>query len=270
MADRALGSPAFKKGGFHLVRQDRLELAGEKAVLPLPIHAKGEQRMNYVQLGLQAASVNLAVGLTPTEEGYRNLEHAVRFLSDRLFDSLPPVMLEYTWRKGVLGHFWPARFSRRNGESLTDVIALNPQYFFNQPDIEVAVTLGHELGHQWQHHFGKSSPKGYHNWEFANKLDTIGLPTSNTGAPGGKKVGFRMSNYVAPGGPFDLAYQELAGTGWAIQWGDLNPIDVVTVNRKPRKVLCQYVCRGCDLQIEHEEADLQLLCGRCGVWLKTR
>lgn len=40
-------------------------------------------------------------------------------------------------------------------------------------------------------------------------MDELGLPPSSTGAPGGARVGYRMSHYILPGG----AYRRHARSG---------------------------------------------------------
>ena len=48
----------------------------------------------------------------------------------------------------------------------------------------------------------------------------VGLIPSNTGAPEGKMTGYKMSHYIEPDGPFDVACRELLATGFRINWAD--------------------------------------------------
>ncbi|MDH8410092.1 sprT domain-containing protein, partial [Klebsiella pneumoniae] len=72
----------------------------------------------------------------------------------------------------------------------------------------------HEMVHLWQHHHGNVSRAGYHNVEWAEKMVSIGLIPSHTGAPGGKQIGQHMSHYVEPAGRFDKAANELIQKGF--------------------------------------------------------
>lgn len=49
------------------------------------------------------------------------------------------------------------------------------------------------MTHLWQYHFGKPGRRGYHNKEWANKMESIGLMPSSTGQPGGDKTGDKMA-----------------------------------------------------------------------------
>ena len=103
-------------------------------------------------------------------------------------------------------------------------IAINPAYFASHSLVEVLQTLVHEQCHLWQQCFGqRKSQYGYHNREWARKMESIGLVPSQTGAPGGKKTGQQMSDYPLPGGPFLMACDSLVATGFEISWVDRIP-----------------------------------------------
>ncbi|MCC6877376.1 MAG: hypothetical protein IT378_23930 [Sandaracinaceae bacterium] len=79
---------------------------------------------------------------------------------------------------------------------------------------DVASTLVHEMVHAWQHEHGTPSRTGYHNHEWAAKMEAIGLMPSSTGAPGGARVGQRMSHYVIEDGPFARAFERMRPAAW--------------------------------------------------------
>ena len=108
----------------------------------------------------------------------------------------------------------------------SDEIALNPRDIRTRPLINVLSTVVHEMVHLAQHHFGKPSRNGYHNRQWATAMKAIGLQPSDTGEPGGRETGQQVSHYVVPGGPFDLACQELLADGFTLPWGDVD-------NRRP-------------------------------------
>lgn len=159
----------------------------------------------------------------PTEEAYAELQQAYDFYNGALFDGeLPPCLITLQRSKKTMGYFSSMRFGRRDGIK-TDEIALNPEYFAVVPPIEILQTMGHEMTHLWQSHFGKPSRACYHNTEWADKMEAIGLMPSNTGRPGGKRVGQFMADYMIPGGPFEQASAKLLGQGFMISWLDRFP-----------------------------------------------
>lgn len=160
----------------------------------------------------------------PTEEAYAELQQAYDFYNDRLFGGqLRPCMITLQREKRTMGYFSRDRFVRRDG-TRADEIALNPEYFATFPMIVIMQTLVHESAHGWQSHFGTPSRTGYHNQEWADKMCSIGLIPSDTGRPGGRKVGQKMDDYPEPGGKFELATKELFESGFAVSWLDRFPI----------------------------------------------
>lgn len=135
---------------------------------------------------------------------------------------MPPCLITYQRQKSTFGYFSRERFGRRDGRR-TDEIALNPEYFAVVPSVEVLQTLVHEMTHLWQHHFGKPSRACYHNGQWADKMESIGLMPSSTGQPGGKRVGQKMADYVIPGGRFEQVTTDLLGSGFMISWLDRYP-----------------------------------------------
>jgi hypothetical protein len=96
----------------------------------------------------------------------------------------------------------------KSRKTAIDEIALNPQYFY-ESDIKVLQTLVHEMVHMWQKYFGTPSRSGYHNREWANKMESVGLIPSHNGLPGGNKIGQNMNDYIHPNGSFDTHCREL-------------------------------------------------------------
>ena len=165
----------------------------------------------------------MAKSTKPTEEAYAELQQAYDHYNATLFaGQLPACLITFQRQKRTFGYFSKDRFGRRDGLK-TDEIALNPEYFAVVPMIEVLQTLAHEMTHLWQEHFGKPSRACYHNMQWAEKMESIGLMPSNTGMPGGKKVGQSMEDYVITGGRFEQATKTLLSSGFAISWLDRFP-----------------------------------------------
>jgi hypothetical protein len=83
--------------------------------------------------------------------------------------------------------------------------------------------LVHEMAHLWQDHFGKPGRGRYHNQEWADKMEALGLIPSDTGQPGGHKTGDRMDHYVEAGGRFKAAAKSLFETDFRLTWYDRYP-----------------------------------------------
>lgn len=173
----------------------------------------------------------------PTEEAYEELQAAYDYYNDHLFEALlPPCLITFQREKRSMGYFSKSRFIRRDGVQ-TDEIAMNPDFFAVVPLVEILQTLVHEMAHLWQAHFGTPSRACYHNREWALKMERIGLMPSDTGQPGGKKVGQSMNDYVIPGGRFDKVTRQLLERGLQSPgWIDIRrPISPPASPRKPSR-----------------------------------
>ena len=163
----------------------------------------------------------------PTKQNYDELSHAYDFFNRRLFGGeLPGCLFTLQRKSRSMGYFSFERFVNRD-DTKSDEIALNPEYFATRPVEDVLSTLVHEQAHQWQRRFGTAPRRGYHDQEFAAKMETIGLMPSNTGTPGGKITGDQMSHYIMADGPFIHACKELLQTSFVILWYDRFPVQMV-------------------------------------------
>lgn len=160
---------------------------------------------------------------SPTEATYDELQIAFDFFNTHLFDGqLPQCLITLQREKRTYGYFSPERFINTDGEK-TDEIAMNPAYFAICPPEEVLQTLVHEMTHLWQYHFGKAGRAGYHNKEWAFKMESIGLMPSATGKEGGAKTGDKMSDYIIKGGRFEKVAVSLLTRSFRISWADRFP-----------------------------------------------
>ena len=159
----------------------------------------------------------------PTEEAYAELQQAYDYYNAQLFGSqLPACLITFQRVKRTMGYLSTRRFVHRDGRQ-TDELAMNPEYFAVIPLIEILQTVVHEQCHLWQDHFGHPSRACYHNREWANKMESVGLMPSSTGALGGGRTGQHMNDYVIAGGPFERVTRRLLETGFAISWFDRYP-----------------------------------------------
>ena len=161
---------------------------------------------------------------SPTTEAYSELQTAYDHYNRMLFDGkLPSCLITLQREKRTYGYFSAKRFVHRHDKVTTDEIAINPSYFAVVPLVEVMQTLVHEMVHAWQHHFGKPGRRGYHNHEWAAKMEAVGLMPSATGQPGGARTGEKMGDYPVAGGPFMRATEQLLDQAFRISWLDRFP-----------------------------------------------
>lgn len=159
----------------------------------------------------------------PTEQAYQELQRAYDWYNNYLFNGeLPSCLITFQRAKKTMGYFCPKRFVDQQG-NITDEIALNPEFFPIFPPIEIMQTLVHEMCHLWQSHLGNPSRSGYHNAEWARKMEAIGLMPSSTGRAGGAKTGQKMGDYAIPDGLFARVTLKLFSQGFAISWYDRHP-----------------------------------------------
>ena len=125
--------------------------------------------------------------MKPTKDIYDQLDRAYNYFNQTLFNQkLPPCILLLHRKRNAYGYFWGNTWQEREGQSVTDEIALNPETFKSRSLEKVLSTLVHEMCHLQQHHFGKPSPYGYHNKEWAQMMEAVGLIPTNSGKLGWK------------------------------------------------------------------------------------
>lgn len=162
----------------------------------------------------------------PTEETYAELQAAFAHFNRELFDGrleLPLFTLQRERR--TFGYSSPQRFVSRHSGEMVDEIAMNPAYFSIRTIKKTLSTLVHEMVHQWQFHYGKPGRRGYHNTEWANKMESVGLMPSQTGEEGGRRVGEQVTHYIIKGGAFDVACDALLTTEFTLSWLDRYPAE---------------------------------------------
>lgn len=202
----------------------------------------------------------------PTPQSYMPLHRACVLLNVRLFEGkLPPCLVTLQRKNRAYGFFAGRRFRSTKGSNVIDEIALNPAHFAERGAKKVLSTLGHELAHQWQEHFGKPS-RGYHNMEWAAKMRSIGLIPSDTGRRGGKQTGRRVTHFIERGGPFDRAADELIAKGFTLAIVERNSKRPDAVVLKKRLSKTRYSCPTCALNA-WAKPSVHLMCGACNVSL---
>jgi len=135
---------------------------------------------------------------------------------------------------------------------------------------DVASTLVHEMVHLWQYEHGRPKRPGYHDGQWAQKMEDLGLVPSSTGAPGGKRVGYKMSHYILEGGPFARAFDAMPDA-YRLPWTcgiDEDALGKGKGKAKPRRKESKrkYTCPHCAVNVWGKPG-LHVRCDDCGVAL---
>jgi predicted SprT family Zn-dependent metalloprotease len=188
---------------------------------------------------------------------YICFQQAYDFFNATLFEGqLPEVLITLQRQANTRGYFSAQQFNGRIKESVAHELAMNPDTFGDRTDEEIISTLVHEMCHIWQHCFGQPGRGRYHNRQWATKIKELGLQPSDTGEPGGKETGQRVSHYIIADGPYAQAYQQLTQTGFKLNWNS-------RTNSQAQKLSkAKFSCPTCG-QNAWAKPDAELVCGYC-------
>ncbi len=120
-------------------------------------------------------------------------------------------------------------------------------------------TLVHEMCHLWQQHFGEPGRGRYHNKQWAAKMREVGLLPTDTGLPGGKETGQRVTHIIDERGPYARAYAKLEASGAAFLYHDRQ--DEQTRQKKAASKT-KYTCPTCHANA-WAKPKTALICGDC-------
>ena len=130
----------------------------------------------------------------PSKQTYDALQSAYDHFNHRLWcGSLPQCILLLHRKRGAHGYFHARQFLCKSSDERLDEIALNPESLIRNERAAIS-TLVHEMAHLWQQHFGTPSRKAYHNKEWANEMERIGLRPSHDGTMTGRRTGQRVTH----------------------------------------------------------------------------
>lgn len=166
---------------------------------------------------------------SPALELHSELQFAFKFVNDELLFPiygvrLPDVMFTVVRSRRFAGAFCYRTYERKEArESDISEIIVNP-FLFSSP-AEVLQTLAHEMVHLAQAElggvFGEPSERGYHNKKFAAVMQSIGLKVVNINDLS-KSTGYRMTDFVIEGGPFEKVRQRYLEIGGTISWAAID------------------------------------------------
>jgi hypothetical protein len=192
---------------------------------------------------------------------YVTLAAAFDVFNRRLFaGQLPSAIITLQRKSGSHGYYSASRFEGRLDDSReTDEIALNPGTFLGRTDIEILSTLAHEMVHHWQVHFGKPGRGRYHNHEWADHMEEIGLMPTDTGLPGGRRVGQSMTHMIVAGGLFDRVCRDMLANGVRLEWQSRERQRIAGASRNSKT---KYTCPLCGVNA-WAKPNVRLNCGNC-------
>ena len=143
-------------------------------------------------------------------------------------------------------------------------LALNPDGFINESDMEICSTLVHEQHHVWQHANGTAPKRGYHDREWAAKMKLNGLQPTSTGMADGRETGQHMTHLIVHGGKFEQSYKRLAASKWR-----LNLESALRPNQqKGPSSKTKFTCVKCG-QNAWGKPDLAVTCTPCRVPMRA-
>jgi hypothetical protein len=206
-----------------------------------------------------------AHAVNPTALTYEGLNGAYDYFNVALFDNcLPRCLITLQRKSGSHGYWAGERFGTRDGAEKHDEIALNPATFKDRTVEDILSTLVHEQVHLWQAHFGKLPRRAYHDKQWAEKMIEIGLQPTDTGLPGGKITGQKMTHRIIEGGPFAQACTALLQKGWTLPYIDLwgGNGEQAKVAAKKRASKTKFVCSCCGAAAWGKPT-LKIVCGEC-------
>lgn len=193
----------------------------------------------------------------PTQGQFSRYAGMYNYFNRALFaGALSPVLLNFSRKSGTYGFFAPERWT--SGAAKVHEISLNPEHL-GRSAMAVASTLVHEMVHAWQAEHGTPGRGGYHNAQWADKMLAVGLGPSDTGKPGGKRTGDRVSHYVIGDGPFDRAFVAMPPELF-LPWASFVESTKTAKGRGSSKV--KYTCAGCDSNVWGRPG-LNITCGDC-------
>lgn len=190
---------------------------------------------------------------------YQEINEAYEYFNHHLFqDTLPTCAITLTRHNKAYGYFAPDAWRGRGGDEKAAEIALNPDHFLTRKPEQIYSTLVHEMCHQYQYVHGKPSRTGYHNKEFAAIMQSIGLQCSDTGRPGGKPTGQKMTHYIIEDGLFAIVFAKWGETH-ITEWGT---VPEFALERSGTVSKVKYTCPVCE-QNAWAKPSANLLCGDC-------
>jgi hypothetical protein len=213
---------------------------------------------------------------------FQAYQKAFDYFNEVLFkNELPGVFLNFSRMPSAHGFFAPKRWYNQN-KAIYHEISLTPTSMDRTPK-EVFATLVHEMVHHWQECFGTPSRRGYHNEEWADKMEEVGLIPTDNGSIEGKRTGQRVTHVIKAGGAFDKAFNQMAKE-WSLPFqctegrfagqdpeeeDEIKSLRKSQLEEREKKRKIKYSCSTCGVNA-WGKPELNIVCGECGVQLTSK
>jgi len=210
--------------------------------------------------------------IKPTKEQFEAYQNIFDYFNKSLFKGkLPQCILNFSRKSKAAGFFARNRWKHAENGSSKHEISLNPIILGKNTNY-IIQTLVHEMCHLWQHEFGKPSRTGYHNKQWATKMEEIGLISSHTGLPNGRKTGQHMSDYLLKGGLLERKIKSMPKR-YLLPFNSIEAIPIIDLGsleeaigmlkKEPsKKNKVKYTCSECQMNV-WGKPDLNIVCGDC-------
>jgi predicted SprT family Zn-dependent metalloprotease len=173
---------------------------------------------------------------------YAWLDRAFDHFNHELFKGkLHKVLFTLTRKRHMYASYSHEQFAHKGVGTIVPEITFNPTAFRDLDNDEILAWLVHNMCHEAQHQLGSPCRKGYHDQQWGELMQHVGLVPSDTGTPGGRPRGQRMNQYVQEGGPFAVACERFLADNPADLWADLT----IDHGVAPRKNKPKYACDRC-------------------------
>jgi len=201
---------------------------------------------------LPLSKVKSTVNVAPSIEIATELQHAFDFFNNKLFGGkLEPVIFSNCRLKKSKGYFWPKQWARRKDvKGKVHEIGLDFARLHGENDKAVLSTLVHEMAHLADEQNGTAPKKPYHGKTWVAFMQMVGLTPvilDAKGMPTGKLTGPNSTHEIDKGGKYELAYDELAKTGFKLSWASEAVIEPEKKSKGKKKAgaKAKHTCPKC-------------------------
>ena len=193
---------------------------------------------------------------------YLAIQEIYSFFNKYLFeDKLPLVFIKKSKNQETFSFSITPNRWKHTDQKISHELSVNHNSIL-KGKVFFALNLIHEMCHIWQIEYGNPSRAGYHNAEWANKMETLGLMPSSTGKVGGERTGQKVSNYLIKGSIIDSCLKEMPEDLWTnlSSFLEINNSKIQKLNKAKSKV--KYFCNGCKTNV-WGKSNLSILCNDC-------
>lgn len=153
-----------------------------------------------------------------TKDQIKILDEMFKFYNRELFGGkLVPGIIGLT-KSGPKGAFLPSRWKIKNDSNPKEHQIAHHEININinkigNDNLLLHATLVSQMVLLWQEDLGKpGKTTGWHNLDWANKMEMVGLMPSKSGKEGGQKTGWGMDFYILDEGKFINSFNKIKDT----------------------------------------------------------